>query len=100
MLEHIPRPISGVRVRHYKGGEYTILTLARHTETWEPLVIYRDDENRIYARPASMFGEYLPDKKCYRFEPIGREAQPFDLFVHKPPRENTVSKEGDKHIIH
>ena len=27
--------------RHYKGGEYEVLGVARHSETQEPLVVYR-----------------------------------------------------------
>ena len=27
--------------RHYKGGEYEVIGVARHSETHEPLVVYR-----------------------------------------------------------
>jgi hypothetical protein len=34
-----PTPLG--RYRHYKGGEYEIVGVARHSETNEPLVVYR-----------------------------------------------------------
>jgi hypothetical protein len=55
--------------RHYKGNEYRVLMLATHTETGEELVIYQAlyGENKVWARPTSMFtndvtvnGETLP----------------------------------------
>ena len=51
-----PRP---GRYRHYKGREYRVLHLARHSETLEPLVVYQAlyGENGIWVRPAGMFTE-------------------------------------------
>jgi hypothetical protein len=51
-----PRP---GRYRHYKGNDYLVLGLARHSETLEPLVIYRAlySERGLWARPAAMFNE-------------------------------------------
>ena len=45
--------------RHYKGGEYRVLGLARHSETLEPLVAYRAlyGEGGLWVRPAAMFLE-------------------------------------------
>ncbi len=45
--------------RHYKGGLYEVLDLARHSETEEPLVIYRAlyGERGLWARPAAMWNE-------------------------------------------
>ena len=45
------------RYRHYKGGEYEVLGVARHSESLEPLVIYRPlyNESGWWARPHSMF---------------------------------------------
>ena len=47
------------RYRHYKGNEYTVLGVARHSETLEELVVYRQDygERGLWVRPAAMFGE-------------------------------------------
>ncbi len=45
------------RYRHYKGGEYELVGVARHSETLEPLVIYRplDGATGLWARPHAMF---------------------------------------------
>ena len=55
-LPDAPRP---GRYRHYKGDEYRVITLARHSETLEPLVVYQAlyGERGIWVRPAAMFVE-------------------------------------------
>jgi hypothetical protein len=47
------------RYRHYKGGEYELLGVARHSETLEPLVLYRPLYNAtgLWVRPFTMFFE-------------------------------------------
>ncbi len=47
------------RYRHYKGNEYTVLGIARHSETLEELVVYRQEygEQGLWVRPAAMFAE-------------------------------------------
>ena len=47
------------RYRHFKGMEYEVLGVATHSETGEPLVVYRAlyGEHRLFVRPAAMFGE-------------------------------------------
>jgi hypothetical protein len=47
------------RYRHYKGNEYTVLGVARHSETLEELVVYRQEygEQGLWVRPAAMFAE-------------------------------------------
>ena len=44
----------GDKYRHFKGSIMEVITLAKHSETLEELVIYKHDEN-IWARPVSMF---------------------------------------------
>ena len=45
------------RYRHYKGGEYDVIGVARHSETLEPLVVYRplDNDSGWWLRPHAMF---------------------------------------------
>ncbi len=51
-----PRP---GRYRHYKGNDYRVIGLARHSETEEPLVVYEAlyGERGLWVRPAAMFCE-------------------------------------------
>ena len=45
------------RYRHYKGGEYEVIGVARHSETLEPLVVYRPlyNDSGWWVRPHAMF---------------------------------------------
>jgi hypothetical protein len=47
------------RYRHFKGKEYEVLYIATHSETLEPMVVYRPlyGEGRVWVRPASMWNE-------------------------------------------
>ena len=47
------------RYRHYKGNEYEVIGIAQHSETLEPMVVYRPlyGEGGLWVRPASMFAE-------------------------------------------
>lgn len=47
------------RYRHYKGGEYDVIGVARHSETDERLVVYRPryGERGLWVRPLGMFTE-------------------------------------------
>ena len=47
------------RYRHFKGGEYQVLGVAKHSETLEPMVVYRAlyGEGRLWVRPAAMWNE-------------------------------------------
>jgi hypothetical protein len=48
------------RYRHYKGGEYEVVGVVRHSETCEPLVLYRAlyGERGLWVRPYAMFFEH------------------------------------------
>ena len=52
----LPQEPLGV-FRHYKGGEYEVFCMARHSETEEKLVVYRqlDKNTGWWARPHAMF---------------------------------------------
>jgi hypothetical protein len=45
--------------RHYKGKDYRVIGVARHTETEEPFVVYQAlyGEGGLWVRPAAMFNE-------------------------------------------
>lgn len=63
------------RFRHYKGGEYEVLGIARHSETLEPVVVYRplDNDSGWWVRPFDMFTGTLAVDGVVRprFERIG-----------------------------
>ncbi len=63
------------RYRHFKGNEYEVLYLAKHSETLEPMVVYRAlyGEHGVWVRPASMWNELVErDGKTHvRFTYIG-----------------------------
>lgn len=47
--------------RHYKGGLYEVIGTARHSETLEPLTVYRalTGSQGLWVRPATMFAEQV-----------------------------------------
>ncbi len=55
------------RWRHFKGNEYQVLGLARHSETLEDMVVYRAlyGEGGLWVRPVSMWLEAV-DRDGYR----------------------------------
>lgn len=57
------------KYRHFKGNEYEVLYLARHSETLEEMVVYRAlyGEHGIWVRPAKMWNETVEhDGKTYQ----------------------------------
>ncbi len=63
------------KYRHFKGKEYEVIALAKHSETQEELVVYRAlyEDGQVWVRPARMWNETLErDGKTYkRFNFIG-----------------------------
>jgi hypothetical protein len=57
--------------RHYKGKDYLVMGLAHHSETREPLVVYRClyDDYSLWVRPETMFKEtvVIDGKEIPRF---------------------------------
>lgn len=47
------------RYRHFKGNEYEVIGIAKHSETLEEMVVYRAlyGERGLWVRPASMWNE-------------------------------------------
>ena len=66
------------RYRHYKGKEYEVLFLARHSETEEEMVVYRAlyGDGGIWVRPAKMWNELVETdgRQVKRFTYIGEET--------------------------
>lgn len=64
------------RYRHYKGNEYTLLGVARHSETQEYLAVYRQEygDRQLWVRPATMFVEtvLVDGQQVPRFAFLGR----------------------------
>jgi hypothetical protein len=62
--------------RHYKGGEYEVVGVARHSETLEAMVVYRPLYNAtgLWVRPFAMFVEEIEidGVRQPRFTPLGR----------------------------
>jgi len=63
------------RYRHFKGNEYEVLYIAKHSETLEEMVVYRAlyGEGSVWVRPKSMWNETVErdGKTCQRFTYIG-----------------------------
>lgn len=63
------------RYRHFKGNEYELIGIAHHSETMEPMVVYRAlyGEKGLWVRPASMWTEIVDRDGYYgpRFQYIG-----------------------------
>lgn len=66
------------RYRHYKGKDYQVIGVARHSETEEHLVVYRTlyGEQDLWVRPLSMFTEQVSvDGEAYpRFTFVGEDV--------------------------
>ena len=58
--------------RHFKGNEYEVIGIARHSETEEPMVVYRAlyGDHGTWVRPASMWNET-----------VERDGQVYQRFV-------------------
>lgn len=61
------------RYRHFKGNEYEVIAVAKHSETLEPMVVYRAlyGDGGYWVRPASMWNET-----------VEREGRAFQRFVY------------------
>ena len=80
IINIIMKEIKLGKYEHYKGKQYEVIGLARHSETLEELVIYKAlydskkfGRNTLWVRPKDMFFEIIniKDKKIPRFRYIG-----------------------------
>jgi cupin 2 domain-containing protein len=67
------------RCRHYKGNEYTVIGTARHSETLEEMIVYRQEygEHGLWVRPKQMFSETVTvdEQEVPRFHPLGSSSE-------------------------
>ena len=75
------------RYRHFKGRDYEVIGIARHSETEEPMVVYRAlyGERGLWVRPASMWNETVKRRgqvyrRFYRLDRIERVERYERLF--------------------
>ena len=65
--------------RHFKGNNYRVLYVARHSETMKPMVVYRAlyGDGGVWTRPADMWNETVErDGKTYqRFRPLSAQER-------------------------
>ncbi len=65
------------RYRHYKGNDYEVIGVARHSETEEKLVVYRClyGDYSLWVRPLTMFIETVTvdGEQVERFARVGEE---------------------------
>ena len=57
------------KYRHFKGKEYQVLYIAKHSETQEEMVVYKAlyGDGGVWVRPASMWNEEIErDGKTYK----------------------------------
>jgi len=62
------------KYKHFKGGEYEVLGVAKHSETEEEFVAYKSlQDGELWVRPVKMFLEEVEfsGKKIPRFKYIG-----------------------------
>ena len=80
------------RYRHYKGHEYTVLGVVRHSETQDELVLYRQEygDRALWVRPTEMFletvnvaGQDVPRFRSLEAEPAN-EANAGNLLASIP----------------
>ena len=65
------------KYRHFKGNEYELVDIALHSETMEPMVVYRAlyGQQGLWVRPAAMWNEHI-DRDGYqgpRFQYVGEK---------------------------
>ncbi len=68
-FEYAKKTIPVGRWKHYKGNEYTVIGIAKHSETLLPMVVYRAcyGDGTLWVRPAEMWNETVEkDGKTYR----------------------------------
>lgn len=73
--EYVHYPVVGGTYKHYKGGRCKVITMATHSETDEPVVVYKSILfGSVHVRPLSMWFDKVeplgPTNQTVRFELI------------------------------
>ena len=102
--EEAAAAIPPVRYRHFKGRDYEVITVARHSETEEPMVVYRAlyGEGGIWCRPAAMWNDtVVRDGKTFRrfcrldrIERVEKYERLFEEVTAAPDDEKTAALEA------
>lgn len=65
--------------RHYKGNEYRVIAIARHSETEEEMVVYRClyGDHSLWVRPLALFRDtvFVDGREQLRFTPVTETAE-------------------------
>ncbi|MBQ3841788.1 MAG: DUF1653 domain-containing protein [Ruminiclostridium sp.] len=71
-FEEAAAGITPGKYRHYKGNDYEVIGVARHSETLAPMVVYRAlyGDGGIWVRPAEMWNETVDNAGTLRFKKI------------------------------
>lgn len=77
-INELKNDMIGCRYMHFKGGIYVVSDIAVHSETEEPMVIYKScsQPDHVWCRPLDMFLSEVDHEKypnvdqCMRFERI------------------------------
>lgn len=72
------------KYRHFKGNLYEVIDIAHHSETQEPMVVYRAlyGEHGLWVRPLTMFFETI--------QRDGKSIQRFQYVDVEPPQGSTL----------
>lgn len=99
--EEAVQAIQPGRYRHFKGNAYEVVGIAKHSETEEPMVVYRAlyGDGGLWVRPAEMWNETVERggqtyRRCYPLDRIEREEKYERLFD-----EASISRDQEKLLI-